>query len=73
MCRYVEDLLPLTKIMAGAEMSSELRLDDEVDVRHLRVFYMEVCWHCAGAGLRPTEFLNVEPLLHFRMTADAPS
>ena len=42
MCRYVEDLLPLTKIMAGPEMSRELRLDDEVDMRRLRVFYMEV-------------------------------
>ena len=42
MCRYVEDLLPLTKIMAGPQQARELRLEDEVDVRRLRVFYMEV-------------------------------
>ena len=42
MCRYVEDLLPLTKIMTGPEMARELRLSGEVDVRRLRVFYMEV-------------------------------
>ena len=42
MCRYVEDLLPLTKIMAGPQQALELRLEDEVDVRRLRVFYMEV-------------------------------
>merc|ERR1719500_2467401 len=41
MCRYVEDLLPLTRIMAGPEKTRELRLGDEVDVRRLRVFYME--------------------------------
>ena len=42
MCRYAEDLLPLTKIMAGPEQTRKLRLDDVVDVRRLRVFYMEV-------------------------------
>ena len=42
MCRYVEDLLPLTKIMTGPEKARELRLGDKVDVRRLRVFYMEV-------------------------------
>lgn len=40
MCRYSEDLLPLLKVYAGAK-SSEANLDQQVDVRKLKFYYME--------------------------------
>lgn len=40
MCRYSEDLLPLLKVYAGPK-SSEANLDQHVDVRKLKFYYME--------------------------------
>ena len=40
MCRYCEDLLPLLKIYAGPK-SAEANLDQSVDVKKLKYFYME--------------------------------
>ncbi|KAI6240006.1 Fatty-acid amide hydrolase 2 [Aphelenchoides fujianensis] len=41
MCRYAKDLLPMFKIFADPQHHGRLRLDEPVDVRKLRVFYME--------------------------------
>lgn len=40
MARYVEDLNPLLKIMSG-ERAPELRLDEEVDISKMKIFYKE--------------------------------
>nr|BAN20692.1 amidase [Riptortus pedestris] len=40
MTRYVDDLKPLLKIMAG-EKAAGLRLDEEVDISKLKIFYKE--------------------------------
>lgn len=40
MCRYAEDLLPLLKVYAGAK-AVEVNLDQPVNVRNLKVYYME--------------------------------
>lgn len=38
MSRFADDLLPMLRIMAGAE-AAKLRLDEPVDIRKVRVFY----------------------------------
>ncbi|GFR17039.1 fatty-acid amide hydrolase 2 [Trichonephila clavata] len=40
MCRYAMDLLPMMKIISG-DMRQPLRLDEPVNLKKLRVFYME--------------------------------
>ncbi|XP_042147590.1 LOW QUALITY PROTEIN: fatty-acid amide hydrolase 2-A [Ixodes scapularis] len=40
MCRFVEDLAPMLKVMAGPN-AAQLRLDEKVDVRDLRIYYVE--------------------------------
>lgn len=43
MCRYAKDLVPMFKVMAGAERVKQynLRLDEPVDLSSLKVFYVE--------------------------------
>ncbi|KAK2147128.1 hypothetical protein LSH36_569g03078 [Paralvinella palmiformis] len=40
MCRYAVDLIPMLKIMAGSGCR-KMRLDNEVDVKQLKYYYME--------------------------------
>ncbi|XP_055918796.1 fatty-acid amide hydrolase 2-A [Eupeodes corollae] len=40
MSRHAADLMPLFKVLAEPEMSSELKLSEEVDVTKLRYFYI---------------------------------
>ncbi|XP_013776340.2 fatty-acid amide hydrolase 2-like [Limulus polyphemus] len=40
MCRYACDLLPLFKVLAGKN-ASKLKLDTKVNIRYLKVYYME--------------------------------
>lgn len=41
MCRYAADLRPMLKIFAGPESSALLNLDEKVDLRGLKLYYME--------------------------------
>ncbi len=41
MCRYARDLMPVYKVLAGAKNTTLLRLDEPVNVKKLRLFYME--------------------------------
>ncbi|KAI6181612.1 Amidase domain-containing protein [Aphelenchoides besseyi] len=41
MCRYAKDLMPTLKIFVDPEHHDRLRLNESVDVKNLRVFYME--------------------------------
>ncbi|XP_042911833.1 fatty-acid amide hydrolase 2-like isoform X2 [Parasteatoda tepidariorum] len=40
MCRYASDLLPMTKVLAGNN-SSKLKLDEKVNFREMKIYYME--------------------------------
>ena len=40
-CRYARDLTPMYKVLAGPKKSQFLRLDEPVDVKKIKVFYME--------------------------------
>ncbi|XP_022656011.1 fatty-acid amide hydrolase 2-like isoform X2 [Varroa destructor] len=40
MCRYARDLRPMLIALAGTEATGRLRLDEPVDLRQIRVFYM---------------------------------
>lgn len=40
-CRYASDLIPMMKVMADSDKIGLLKLDEDVDVRKLRFFYME--------------------------------
>lgn len=41
LCRYAADLLPMFKLIALDDHRAKLRLDEEVDVRQLKFYYME--------------------------------
>ncbi|KAI6197953.1 hypothetical protein M3Y94_01286700 [Aphelenchoides besseyi] len=41
MCRYAKDLMPTLKIFVDPEHHDRLRLNESVNVKNLRVFYME--------------------------------
>jgi fatty acid amide hydrolase 2 len=40
-CRYATDLLPMFKLLVRSEHKEKLRLDETVDVRKLKYYYME--------------------------------
>ncbi len=40
MCRYARDLMPMFKLLAGSKKSVELHLDDQVDVKKLKIYYL---------------------------------
>lgn len=40
MCRYAGDLMPMFKILTGEKKAKELKLEEPVDVRKLKVYYM---------------------------------
>lgn len=40
MCRYASDLIPMLKVLAGPNVK-KLKLDEPVDLKKLRIFYME--------------------------------
>ena len=41
MCRYARDLTPMFKVLAGSKKSEFLGLDTKMDLRKLKIFYME--------------------------------
>lgn len=41
MSRHARDLLPLLKVLADPRQAKELRLDEPVDVRRLKFYYMK--------------------------------
>ncbi|VDD95154.1 unnamed protein product [Enterobius vermicularis] len=41
MCRYAEDLLLVLKVLVGNELAATLQLQNPVNLRKLRLFYME--------------------------------
>ncbi|CAK1550379.1 unnamed protein product [Leptosia nina] len=49
--KHVEDLAPLTKILAG-EKSDKLQLDRQVDIRTVKFYYMETSHDCLVSPLR---------------------
>ncbi|XP_055836819.1 fatty-acid amide hydrolase 2 [Episyrphus balteatus] len=40
MCRHATDLMPIFKVLVDPEMSTDLKLNEEVDVTKLRYFYI---------------------------------
>ena len=40
MCRYASDLVPMIKVMGEPEKVVQLNLDDKVDLKKLRIYYM---------------------------------
>lgn len=40
MCRYVDDMIGMFKVLAGPQKSLELRLDQTVDVKKFKYFYI---------------------------------
>ncbi|CAG5959788.1 unnamed protein product [Menidia menidia] len=69
MCRYAQDLLPLLRIMAGAN-ASMLSLDTKVDLRKLRFFSIPHDGGCVWTNPVSRELLDVQRRVVQRLEAD---
>ncbi|KAM3959609.1 fatty-acid amide hydrolase 2 [Aphomia sociella] len=49
--KHVEDLAPLTKVVAG-DKADLLKLDREVDIKNLKYYYMETSYDCQVSPMR---------------------
>ncbi|KAM9717992.1 fatty-acid amide hydrolase 2-B [Menidia menidia] len=69
MCRYAQDLLPLLRVMAGAN-ASMLSLDTKVDLKRLRFFSIPHDGGCVWTNPVSRELLDVQRKVVERLEAD---